>query len=396
MHETLLKMRSEMELDLRENILPFWMHRVMDQAGQNFAGEVDGNGVADSSAVKGSILTARMVWTFANAYRTYRLPEYLDAANLVYRWLDGKCWDHENGGVYWSIDSGGAPLETRKHVYANAFAMYAYAEYFRATGNTSALDRARTIFRLFEQHAHDPVHGGWFESYSKDWQPLDDARLAADETNAPKSMNTHLHVLEALTNLLRVWDDLALRVRLKEAIRIFLDHIIDADTHHFVLFMDQDWEPLHEAVSYGHDIEGSWLLVEAAGVLGEPDLIREVNACALNMARAVLEEGSDEDGAILYEFDPHGPGNTDKVWWAEAETVVGFLNAFELSGDEAFILAANRAWTFIQNHIIDREHGEWRYGTQRNLLPLPKELAGFWKCPYHNSRMCFEVIARIN
>jgi mannobiose 2-epimerase len=396
MQDDLVLMRSEMDKEVRENILFFWLNKVVDRKNKTFEGEVSFNGMPNPEAPKSGILTARLVWTFSHAYMVYGKEAYLEAASLAYVWLTEKFWDTDYGGVYWAVDWQGNPLDDKKHVYANAFALYSLVEYFRATGETEALEKAIRIFHLFEEHAHDAVHQGWHESFDREWRLIEDARLAPGEFNAPKSMNTHLHLMEALTNLLRVWDDDLLRERQHEMLRVFLDHIIDPQTHHFRLFLSNKWEPNGDVISYGHDIEGSWLLVEAVGVLGDKALQVEVGERALKMARAVFAEGLDEDGAIFNEATLSGHLNTDKDWWPQAEAVVGFLSAYEMTGDQEYRLAAIRTWNWIRGNLVNGVSGEWFWGTDRSGKPVKRELAGFWKCPYHNSRMCFEVMERVH
>ena len=398
MQDELIKMRSEMDLEVRENILPFWLNKVLDLPKKTFAGEVAFDGGSDFHAPKGRILTARLVWTFSHAYLVTHDRQYLEAASLAYAWLTEKLWDAhaKHGGIYWSVDWEGNPLDSKKHVYANSFALYALVEYFRASKDPDALEKAIRIFYLFEEHAHDKKQGGWYKSFDREWKPIDDARLAPGEYNAPKSMNTHLHLMEAMTNLLRVWEDDLLRERQAEMLRIFLDHILDPQTHHFRQFLSADWQPLGNVVSYGHDIEGSWLLVEAANILGDHDLQTEVRERAMQMAAAVYAEGLDDDGALFNEATLSGHLNANKDWWPQAEAVVGFFNAFELTGKSEYREAALRAWAWIKANLVNRVNGEWYWGTDRQGRPIERELAGFWKCPYHNSRMCFEIMDRIH
>jgi mannobiose 2-epimerase len=396
MQDDLGKLRSDMDKEARENILPFWLNKVLDRQNKTFSGEVSFSGEPNPRAPKSGILTARMVWTFSHAYMVYGDEQYLEAASLAYVWLSDKLWDAEYGGIYWAVDWQGYPIDDKKHVYANAFALYALVEYFRATGDTEAMEKAIRIFYLFEEHAHDEVNYGWFESFDREWRLIEDARLAPDEYNAPKSMNTHLHLMEALTNLLRIWDDELLQERQHEMLRVFLDHIIDPVTHHFRLFLSNDWEPFGDVISYGHDIEGSWLLVEAAGILDDKVLETEVRERALKMAEAVLSEGLDDDGAVFNEATLSGHLNANKDWWPQAEAVVGFLNVYELIGILDYRHAVVRSWDWIRTNLVNRVDGEWYWGTDRGGKPIERELAGFWKCPYHNSRMCFEVMERVH
>jgi mannobiose 2-epimerase len=287
-------------------------------------------------------------------------------------------------------------LQGRKQTYGQAFGIYALAEYFRATGVQEAFDRADRLFEDIEAHAFDPVSGGYWEARGRGWKPIDDIRLSDIDLNAPFSMNTHLHLLEAYTGLVRASGTPRHRDRLRAVLKIMLDRIIDAETGRLILFQDEHWRPMSDVVSYGHEIEASWLLCEAADTLADDALSVRARAAALRLADGVLARGYDTaDGGILYELSPDGHLNTDKEWWVQAEGVVGLLNAYELSGRSEFLDAALRTWDFIDAHIIDRVVGEWRTRVTREGEPIPGfARVDFWKCPYHNARAMLEIAER--
>jgi mannobiose 2-epimerase len=320
-------------------------------------------------------------------------------ADWAYAYTIDSFLDKQFGGVYWMLDYLGHPISDRKQIYAQAFAIYGLAEYFRATARAEALDCAKQLYHLIEENSGDPEYGGYLEARARDWSALGDLRLSQKDLNCPKSMNTHLHVLEAYTNLLRVWDDAGLRASLRTLLAITLDRIVDGA--HFKMFFDTQWAPISDHVSFGHDIEGSWLIQEAAEVLGDPALIGRARALAVRMALAVYDEGLDADGSLFYEASHGRLVDPNKHWWAQAEAVVGFYNAWQVSGQEKFRTAACRAWEYIENSVVDKVHGEWHAKLKPDGAPWKAAedpdacLVGAWKCPYHNGRVCLEMLARL-
>jgi len=252
------------------------------------------------------------------------------------------------------------------------------------------------LFDLIERHTFDQIHGGNLECCSRAWGALDDVRLSDKEPNARKSMNTLLHLMEAYTNLLRVWPDEELKAKQRGLVELFLQRIIDPQTHHFKLFFDEAWQSLNDHISPGHDIEGSWLLLEAAEVQGDDDLLVRARRESILMAEAVQRDGLATDGAVLADLLPHGVANDEKHWWSQAEGLVGFYNAYQLTGQAAFAQTAVRLWQLIETRFIDRTHGDWFKVLDRHGAPLPHVFkAGPWECPYHHARACFEMLARV-
>ncbi len=386
-----------MRQDLERNILPFWAREAVDEEHGGFFGTLSEAGVPDPLAPKGGVLCARILWAYSAAFRRTGDPGHRRIADRAQDELVGRFWDPRHGGTCWMLDGAGRPLSDRKQTYALAFSLYGLAEYHRATGSTGALERALELHRAIETHASDPGHGGYWEARARDWGALADVRLSDKDLNAPKSMNTHLHVMEAYANLLRAWDDPDLRERLRALVDLHLLRILDPATGHLLLFFDEGWSPVSRTISYGHDIEASWLLVEAAEAVGDLALVERAKAAAIVLARATLAEGADaQDGGVFAERHEDGRLDDDKHWWMQAEAVVGFLNAFALTREEPFLDAAERAWAFIERFLIDRVHGEWRWRVTRDgtrIPGLPKVEP--WKCPYHNSRAAFEVNDRV-
>ena len=390
-------LRSGVESELCTNILPFWMGKMIDPENGGFYGRIDGSGRVHHEADKGSVLNARILWTFSSAFRILKNTDYLKTAERSKDYLVNYFFDKKNGGIFWLLDHKGDMKDGKKQIYAQAFAIYALAEYYRITNDSNCLGKAIDLFRLIERYSFDDKLEGYFEAFSREWGILDDLRLSTKDANEKKTMNTHLHVLEAYTNLYRVWKDDLLKQQLGRLIRVFISRIVNNKTFNLNMFFDENWNDKTDLISYGHNIESSWLLYEAAIVLADESLIEEVKKICLGIADA-SKGGIMSDGSLIYEkfFQPVHI-DYDRHWWVQAEAVIGFLNAFHLSGKEEYLDLSMAAWRFISLHLTDRINGEWFWRVDKELQPeLKDDKAGFWKCPYHNSRMCLEIIDRQN
>ena len=387
--------RAEVLLELTENILPFSVRFVVDREHGGFHTHKGNDTTVQEGAPKALVQHSRMLWIFARAARSLGDHECADRAARAKEEMSAWFRDSEHGGYYWMVEYQGQPLYTDKFTYGQAFALYGLAEYHLASDDAGSVDDAIRLFHLIEGRCSDPEDGGYWEALRRDWTPAAD--LWVDDTTFPvaKSMNTHLHLLEAYTHLLRTWDSDELRDRLLGLTRILLDRIVQPNSHQMALYFDRTWRPLSDRVSYGHDIEASWLLVEAANVLGDGCLQAEVREVALQMAYAVLERGVDGDGGLWDEGDPTGAVRQSKTWWPQAEAMVGFLNAYQLSGNRCFLQASLAAWHFVRTHLVDKELGDWFWSVDRAGRPSNRGKAGPWKAAYHNGRACIEVMERI-
>lgn len=389
-------LKMQLEKELTHTILPFWMQKMPDAKNGGFYGQINGNDQVIADAPKGGILNARILWTFSAAYNSLKDPLYLETATRAKDYIFEHFFDSVFGGTFWCLDSKGEPLDTKKQIYSQAFFIYALSEYYLVSGDEKCKDEAINLFRLIEKHSYDKELNGYFEAYSKDWQLLTDLRLSTKDANEKKTMNTHLHILEAYTNLYRIWKNETLAAQLKNLINIFLNKIIDPKSFHLNLFFDENWECKSNITSYGHDIESSWLLYEASLVLHDPVLIEKTKKICLKIVDA-SEEGLQSDGSLIYEKD-NTSGHTDfeRHWWPQAEAVVGFYNAFQLTGDSEYLLKAQKTYSYIQANLIDKVNGEWYWSIKADgNANRDGDKAGFWKCPYHNGRMCLEIIKRV-
>ena len=380
------------------NIMPFWCGPAVDHEQGGWMAWLSNDLKPDRTQPKGLIVNSRILWAFSAVHQARPEKLFRQMADRAFDCVMNRFWDTQYGGAFWRLDDTGRVIDDSKKIYGQAFYIYALAEYHRAFGAPAALARAKELFELIEQHAHDPNHGGYIEVRRRDWSEAGpDARLSDKDMNEKKSMNNHLHLLEAYANLYRVWKEPRVAERLRELIQLFALRILDSRTKHFNHFFDEEWRVRSNSYTFGHDIEGTWLLCEAAEVLGDAVLLKQTGAVALPMAEVVLKEGIDADGALRYEGRGGKIIDAGKECWPQAEAVVGFLNAFQLSGDAKFFEAARRVWDFVENRLVDRAHGEWFWritpeGGVDTTLPKVNE----WKGPYHGSRMCLETLRRLH
>ena len=424
MNQRVDMMKLEMQDVLENNILPFWLNKMIDNEHGGFYGRIDGSGQLHPEAEKGAILNARILWSFSAAYRVLQKEEYLEAATRAKDYIIEHFIDPEYGGVYWSVDYKGEPLDTKKQFYAIGFAIYGLSEYARATGDREALEYALDLYDCIEEHALDRQHNGYIEACTREWGKIADMRLSELDANYPKSQNTHLHIIEPYTNLLRCLREMqaqescdyvpaigsvlpvgisvpmetivAVEASVRNLIDIFTDKILNRETNHLDLFFDMDWtRGAGRLESYGHDIECSWLMHEAALVLGDEGVLEKVEDVVKKVAKA-SEKGLRPDGSMIHEANlDTGRVDDDLHWWVQAENVVGWYNIWQHFGDEDALNKAEKCWHYIKENLIDFDNGEWYWSRhQDGTLNTTDDKAGFWKCPYHNSRMCLEIVER--
>ena len=412
MNQRVTILKQEVKETLTKNILPFWL-KMQDKENGGFYGQMRGDGTLVKEASKGGILNARILWSFSAAYRVLCNPEYLEAATMAKDYLIQHFIDPVYGGTYWELDCKGNPIDTKKQFYAIGFAIYGLSEYVRATKDTEVLDVCFSLFDVIEEHSFDKEYNGYIEACTREWGEIADMRLSELDANYPKSQNTHLHIIEPYTNLYRCLKELreagtmlqrhdidAVTARVERALRnlidIFCEKILNPETYHLDLFFEKDWKRgAGWLESYGHDIECSWLLHEAALVLGDRKVLDRVEPVVRLVAKA-SEKGLNADGSMTHEANlDTGYVDADRHWWVQAEAVVGFFNLYQYFSDTEALQKVLACWQYIKNNLIDHELGEWYWSRdpERNINRRDDH-AGFWKCPYHNSRMCLELIER--
>ncbi len=377
---------------VKDNIFPFWRNIARDHTRGGFAGLVKADNNPDFLAKRSLVHSSRLVWAFSRGYRAFKSGPARELAGHAYAYFTKHFFDRANGGLYWMIDCDGKPLNRHKQVYGQAFGIYALSEYYLAFGETHALALALDLFACLQRHCADLHNGGYWEARGEFWEQIDDVRLSDKDLNEKKSNNTHLHVLEALTNLLRAkGDDGDVRSALAAVIEVFMEKIYDRRTNHFVLFQDESWNSRCETVSFGHEIEAAWLLSEALCVLGDTNAGEKYRDDMLNISHNALDNYLDGDSGNggMFNESLHGRIDVQKIWWVQNEAAIGFLNAYELEADERFLRAAVNVWDFCDRAMIDHEGGEW-FEVPGCRLPKVHE----WKSCYHNTRMCVELFER--
>ena len=388
-------LKEEFRKELVSNILPYWMDRMVDEENGGFYGRRDGYDQLEPNADKGIILNTRILWTFSHAAFVLDEQNYRRVADRAYQFITRYFLDPKFLGAYWFVGYQGQPVVKEKQIYAQAFAIYAFVEYFKATGKKESLEHAIDIFRLIERYSFDSEYNGYFEVFNQEWKLLENPRPGDKDAAATKSMNTHLHLLEAYTSLYRVWRDGYLAKQLRNLINLFPEKLISA-TNHLNLYFDEQWNIKSQAISFGHDIAGSWLLLEAAKVLSDKKLLEKIRALCLAMAERVFQHAFDQDGGLIYGVGETGLSNSDKQWWPQAEALVGMVNAWQLSANDKFLEAAIKNWRFIQSKLIDKEFGDWHGCLNRKgEIDRNEDKAGPLKCPYHNGRAMLELMTRL-
>jgi mannobiose 2-epimerase len=390
----LKQLKTELSAELSA-ILNYWSENTIDIENKGFVGQIDSNEQIISNTDKGSVLNARILWSFSASYQITKKEEHKEIARRAFKFISNYFYDSEFGGLFWSINSDTTPKDTKNQIYALAFAIYGFSEYYVISKDERALEIAINLYLKIQKHSYDPVNKGYLEAFTRDWQPIEDLRLSDKDANEKKTMNTHLHIVEAYANLFRVWKDPKLQSNIIELLQTIEKHFINTKTGHLHLFFDENWVEKPDVISYGHDIEAAWLLLQCAEISEDKNLIDNYTKHAIHIAD-VAQEGLDEDGGLWYEFDSEkNELIAEKHWWVQAEALIGFYNAYQLTGDEKYLDIVLKNWEFIKAHILDHQNGEWFWGVYKDYSLIEKDKAGFWKCPYHNSRACLELIKRI-
>jgi len=370
------------------HILDWWSAYIFDSENGGLYGSIDNQNKPRPGAPQSLTLCSQLLWTFSAAAPVLDDGSRLVPAKRCFHYLRDHFLDQEQGGAYWCITPGCEPLNTRKQVYGLASAIYGLSEYARASVSDEPLEEAVKLFRWVEKHHYDAIRGGYLEACARDGSPLTDVRLSAKDRNDPKTAASHLRLLQAYSNLYSNWPDAQLAAPLRHLVLLFFDHIINPLSGHLTLHFDTGWAPQSDTISYGHDIEAAWTLLEAAHTLGDGLLTDRCRENLVVMATAAARGLDDTDGGLWYENRI-----PEKHWWAQAEGMAGFFHAWRISGEAHFLEKSLGCWNFVQKQLLDRKKGEWFWGVDaaRHML-AGKEKAGMGKGPLHQARACVEGI----
>ena len=385
-------MVEEVKEHLLHTIIPFWKN-LRDNEHGGYYGWLGYDLALDKKAVKGCILNSRITWFFANAYTLLKDESLLDEAKHGFAFMKDYCFDKENGGIYWSITYDGKPEDTTKHTYNQAFYIYALSSYYEASKDEEALAMAKELFHIIEEKCTDEV--GYLEAFDREFHLIENDKLSENGVIADKTMNTLLHVFEAYTELYRVSKDTEVKKRLEWILDTIADKIYNPKLHRQEVFFDKNYNSILDLHSYGHDIETAWLLNRGVDVLGEEAYQKKMGPIIDDLTAQVYKVAF--DGHSLANECEKGVVNTHRIWWVQAETVIGFLNGYQRNPEKKeYLEAAKSDWQFIKDYVIDKREGsEWFWEVDENGKPYPdRPIVEPWKCPYHNGRMCIEVIRR--
>jgi len=393
-NSNLKNLKTELELEL-QSILSYWMENTIDKKNGGFVGQIDYNNNIINEAEKGSVLNARLLWTFSAAYKITKNKEHLKTAKRAFEYISKYFYDKEFGGIFWNINYDGTPKDTKNQIYAIAFVIYGLSEYYSVTQDKKALHLSIALYNRIQKHSYDIEKGGYFEAFTRDWNPIDDLRLSEKDANEKKTMNTHLHIVEGYANLYKVWKNESLRKAIIELLETIEKYFINTETGHLRLFFDENWIEKKDVISYGHDIEAAWLLLQCAEIIEDEQLITRYKKHALQIAD-VTKEGIDKDGGLWYELEIEtNELMAEKHWWPQSELMIGYFTAWQLTQKQEYLDIVFKNWDFTKKYMIDKENGEWFWGVFSDYSIMKKDKAGFWKCPYHNGRACIELIHRI-
>ena len=382
---------TQVKEHLLSDIIPFWQ-RLRDEEYGGFYGYMGYDLAIDKKAVKGCILNSRILWFFSNAYLLLKDEQLLKDAGHAFKFLKDHCLDEENGGIYWSLTYAGKPEDTTKHTYNQAFAIYALSSYYDASKDEQALKIAQELYHIVETKCKDEY--GYLEAFNIRFEPAENDKLSENGVMAEKTMNTLLHVFEAYTELYRVTHDEKVADNIRYMLDLVADKVYNSKIGRQEVFFDRTWNTLIDLYSYGHDIEAAWLIDRGLEVMGDDTYTAKLSPITKTITENIYKRAY-IDHSLVNEAE-NGVVDTTRIWWVQAEAVVGFLNGYQKSPEhKEYLEAAEDIWGYIRDYLVDKRCSEWYWALDENRKPLEKPIVEPWKCPYHNGRMCFEVYKRL-